>query len=38
MSELTTIISAVIAVGGVLYGLLEVIMKPNSYKIEILLK
>lgn len=38
MSELTTIISAVIAVGGVLYGLLGVIMKPNSYKIEILLK
>lgn len=38
MNELTTIISTVIAVGGVLYGLLKVIMKPNTDKIEILLK
>ena len=38
MSDFTTLISTVIAVGGVLYGLLKVIMKPNTDKIEILLK
>lgn len=38
MSDLATLISTVIAVGGVLYGLLKVIMKPNSDKIELLLK
>lgn len=38
MNDLTTLISTVIAVGGVLYGLLKVIMKPSTDKIEILLK
>nr|DAZ69694.1 MAG TPA: Protein of unknown function (DUF2681) [Caudoviricetes sp.] len=38
MSDFTTLISTVIAVGGVLYGLLKVIMKPSTDKIEILLK
>lgn len=38
MDDLTTLISTVIAVGGVLYGLLKVIMKPSTDKIEILLK
>lgn len=38
MNDLATLISVVIAVGGVLYGLLKVIMKPSTDKIEILLK
>lgn len=38
MNELGTLISSIIAVGGVLYGLLKVIMKPSTDKIELLLK